>query len=123
MMRTRPYRNDRIINAIRGLYFSGGAKSFAKQFQYLFPIYDTHKGEVREVPIHMVALVTTAVHCLFYLFVYVLCSLLSYLQAVCSNLQVVHRRTQIQEFLANAYLDVYSGHINTLKLVISWPGL
>ena len=93
MMRTRPYRNDRIINAIRGLYFSGGAKSFVKQFQYLFPIYDTHKGEVREVPIHMVALVATAVHCLFYLFVYVLCSLLSYLQAVCGNLRVVHRRT------------------------------
>jgi hypothetical protein len=39
-------------------------------------MYDTPKGEVRLVPIHMVALVATAVRCSVYLFGYVLCSLL-----------------------------------------------
>jgi hypothetical protein len=70
VMRSRPYRNDRIITAIRALYFAGGTKSFAKQFHYLFPTYETHEGEVREVPIHMVALVATAVCRYFYLAMY-----------------------------------------------------
>ncbi|KAN0137996.1 hypothetical protein V8E53_004215 [Lactarius tabidus] len=95
VMRLWPYRNDRIITAIRALYFAGGAKSFAKQFQYLFPTYETHKGEVCEVPIHMVALVATALY---------------------ATLREWSTREQVvAEFSANAYLDVYNGHVNTLK--------
>lgn len=61
-MRTRPYRNDRIIAVIRDMYFSGGATSFARKFRYLFPTYETREGDISyEVPIPMVALVATAV--------------------------------------------------------------
>jgi hypothetical protein len=94
-MRSRPYRNDRIITAIRALYFAGGTKSFAKQFHYLFPTYETHEGEVREVPIHMVALVATALYATLY--------------------EWSTGEQQVAEFSANAYLDVYNGHVNTLK--------
>jgi hypothetical protein len=81
-MRTRPYRNDRIIMVIRDMFFAGGATSFAQRFQYLFPTYEvSHGEEVREVPVVMVALVATAV-CLFFgpciaLTLYVSCMLRS----------------------------------------------
>jgi hypothetical protein len=61
-MRSRPYRNDRIIAIIRDMYFSGGAMSFARKFQYLFPTYETREGNISyKVPLPMVALVATAV--------------------------------------------------------------
>jgi Domain of unknown function (DUF6532) len=64
-MRTRPYRNDRIISVIRDLYFTGGAISFSRRFASLFPTHTSLHGEnVREVPIPMVALVATAVRSL-----------------------------------------------------------
>lgn len=96
VMRSRPYRNDRIIAIIRDMYFSGGAMSFARKFQYLFPTYETREGNISyKVPLPMVALVATALYA------------------------TIHEwRTgeqQIAEFSANAYLDVYLGHINTLK--------
>ena len=60
--RTRPYRNDRIINAIRSLYFDGGANSVVTHFNDIFPSHHGPHGIVtREVPIPMVALVATAV--------------------------------------------------------------
>ena len=62
VMRSRPYRNDRIINAIRELYFTGGHTSFAYRFHYLFPGCDRCDNVARlEVPVPMVALVATAV--------------------------------------------------------------
>jgi hypothetical protein len=61
-MRSRPYRNDRIIAVIRDVFFTGGVKSFARQFQYLFPTWESREGEKSyEVPVPMVALVATAV--------------------------------------------------------------
>lgn len=85
-MRSRPYRNDRIITAIRALYFAGGTKSFAKRFQYLFPTYEVREGEVvREVPVHMVALVATAVSAFFFFFDCVLYSPYAP-QAICDAL-------------------------------------
>ncbi|KAF8261448.1 hypothetical protein EI94DRAFT_1705512 [Lactarius quietus] len=61
VMCSRPYRNDRIITVIRDMFFTGGAKSFAKHFYYLFPTHNGRGGEmVLEVPIPMVALVATA---------------------------------------------------------------
>jgi hypothetical protein len=99
-MRLQPYQNDHIITAIQVLYFAGGAKSFAKQFQYLFPTYETHKGEVCEVPIHMVALVATVVRRCFCLDVYSHC----YIQAVCNTSGVVHRRTSRCRILGQCLL-------------------
>lgn len=63
LRRTRPYRNPRIIQAIRDLYFSGGGTaSFAARFSHLFPVFQDSDGKTnREVPIPMVALVATAV--------------------------------------------------------------
>ena len=62
VMRTRPYRNDRIINVIRDMFFAGGATSFARRFQFLFPTFEGRNGDEKmEVPIAMVALVATAV--------------------------------------------------------------
>jgi hypothetical protein len=61
-MRTRPYRNARIISIIRDLYFTGGTSSFAHRFRRRFPTHENNDGVIlREVPIAMVALVATAV--------------------------------------------------------------
>ena len=60
-MRSKPYRNEQIITAIRELYFTGGSASFASRFKSRFP---THQGSY-EVPMPMVALVSTAVSLYF----------------------------------------------------------
>jgi len=60
-MRTRPYRNDRIITAMRELYFTGGSNSFAMRFDGLFTRQNANSPVTREVPIPMVSLVATAV--------------------------------------------------------------
>lgn len=60
--RTRPYRNIRIVNVIREMFFTGGTLSFANRFRSEFPIHQGNNGSVlREVPIAMVAMVATAV--------------------------------------------------------------
>ncbi|KAI9429277.1 hypothetical protein H4582DRAFT_2089597 [Lactarius indigo] len=91
-----PYQNDRIIAAVWDVYFTGGATSFASQFEHLFPTYQGANGQVnREVPIPMVALVATALYATLY-----------------------EWRTgehQVSEFSQNAYMDVYQGHMNTFK--------
>ena len=63
VMCSRPYQNDQIISALRNLYFTGGTNSFAQRFMYLFLTYELREGGdlKQEVPIHMVALVATAV--------------------------------------------------------------
>ena len=64
VLRTQPYRNDRIIHMIHVLYFTGGANSFSARFNHLFPTGYGDNGHgimKREVPIAMVALVATAV--------------------------------------------------------------
>jgi len=61
-MRSRPYRNPRIITVIRDLFFAGGINSFANRFEQRFPTYQDYDGIVHhEVPVAMVALVATAV--------------------------------------------------------------
>jgi hypothetical protein len=66
-MRTKPYRNPRIISAIRDLYFSGGIYSFAYQHRAHFPMSENAQGVmVHEVPVAMVALAGTAVSATFY---------------------------------------------------------
>ncbi|KAN0141184.1 hypothetical protein V8E53_000940 [Lactarius tabidus] len=96
VMRTRPYRNDRIITIIRDMFFTGGASSFARRFRYLFPTFEgPHAEQIYEVPIAMVALVATALYAALY--------------------EWRTGELQVAEFSANAYLDVYLGHMNTLK--------
>ncbi|KAN0137014.1 hypothetical protein V8E53_005011 [Lactarius tabidus] len=78
------------------MFFTGGAVSFARRFRYLFPTYEARHGEeTLEVPIVMVALVATALYATLY--------------------EWHHGDQQVGELLTNAYLDVYLGHVNTLK--------
>ena len=49
-MRTRPYRNDRIITVLRELYFTGGSTSFASRFDGHFPIDNGTSAVTREIP-------------------------------------------------------------------------
>ncbi|KAF8257639.1 hypothetical protein EI94DRAFT_1817265 [Lactarius quietus] len=95
VMRSHPYRNERINNVIQDMYFTRGAASFSKKFDYLFPIFEGREGEMYEVPVPMVALVATALYVTIY--------------------EWRTGEQQIAEFSANAYLDVYHGHINTLN--------
>jgi len=95
-MRTRPYRNTRIITVIRDLYFAGGTQSFCNRFVRLFPKYeDDHGVEVYEAPIPMVALVATGLYAALY--------------------EWRSGFHQSMDFSANAFLDVYQGHVDTLQ--------
>jgi hypothetical protein len=61
-MHSKPYQNPRVIQVIRDLYFSGGIGSFVTQFGAGFPTSEDEAGMVvYEVPVAMVALVSTAV--------------------------------------------------------------
>ncbi|KAN0139137.1 hypothetical protein V8E53_003026 [Lactarius tabidus] len=96
VMRSRPYRNERIVSTLRDLYFTGGSTSFARRYLYLFPTWESREGEIsHEVPIPMVALAATALYAVLY--------------------EWRTGEQQVAEFSANAYLDVYLGHVNTLK--------
>jgi hypothetical protein len=105
-MCTRPYRNDRIINVIRDMFFAGGAASFARRFRYLFPTYEArHREETLEVPIVMVALVATAVSSFFGSFV--LCS--QPMSAVCDTLRVAPWRSASRRVLGKCIPGRVSG--------------
>ncbi|KAH9004437.1 hypothetical protein EDB86DRAFT_3071917 [Lactarius hatsudake] len=96
--RSKPYRNMRIVDAIRSSFFSGGNSSFATRFKYLFPSSETHDlVTVYEVSIPMVALAATALYAALY--------------------EWRTGEQQIMEFSTNSYLDVYLGHVNTLELI------
>jgi hypothetical protein len=114
-MRSRPYRNDQIIEVIRDLYFTGGSTSFASRFHHLFPLFKDSDDTWRlEVPVAMVALVATAV---------------SHLQILCNLTWNSHRQLyaalyewragnkNTAEFSTTSYLDVYNGHVGTLSLI------
>lgn len=97
-MRSRPYRNARIISIIRELYFSGGSTSFANRFHHRFPQSEDSNAVGRyEVPISMVALVATALYA-----------------------AIREWRTgkhMMAEFSTNSYIDVYEGHVNTFLYI------
>ncbi|KAF8269869.1 hypothetical protein EI94DRAFT_1699179 [Lactarius quietus] len=94
-----PYRNERIIAVIRELYFTGGTTSFASRFGHMFPVHFGNNGSPsRGVPIPMVALVATALYTTLYKW------RIGEQQAV--------------EFSANAYMDVYAGHVNTFRHIL-----
>jgi len=61
-MRSKPYRNRRIITVIRSLFFSGGTSSYAVRYDSKFPRSTDPEGAiVREMSNAMLALVATAV--------------------------------------------------------------
>jgi uncharacterized protein DUF6532 len=61
-MWTQPYHNAHITTVIHDLFFNGGMSSLAYRFRDQFPTHINNVGEeLHEVPIAMVALVTTAV--------------------------------------------------------------
>ncbi|KAI9432778.1 hypothetical protein H4582DRAFT_2083169 [Lactarius indigo] len=100
VMQSQPYRNRRIIQVIHDLYFIGGTgnASFSVRFDQVFPHHTGDDGvTVREVPIPMVALVSTALYA-----------------------SIIEWRTGVQqaaEFSANTYFGVYQGHVTTLEII------
>ncbi|KAF8258428.1 hypothetical protein EI94DRAFT_1835042 [Lactarius quietus] len=97
--RSQPYRNERIVAVIRELYFTGGSASFASRFGHLFPVHFGDNGRPsRKVPVPMVALVATALYATLY--------------------EWRTGEQQAHEFSANAYMDVYAGHVNTLRHIM-----
>ncbi|KAF8257247.1 hypothetical protein EI94DRAFT_1709340 [Lactarius quietus] len=90
--RSLPYRNEHIIVVIRELYFTGDRR-------HLHPVHFNNNGRpTREVPVPMVALVATALYATLY--------------------EWHTGEQQNHEFSANAYMDVYAGHMNTLRHVM-----
>ena len=62
LKRSQPYRNQRIMNVIRSVYFTGGASSLARRFDIFFPRHTNSEGVKNpEMPKPLVALVATAV--------------------------------------------------------------
>lgn len=111
-MRTKPYRNERIVTVIRNLFFAGGSSSYAHRYDYRFPRYRSNDGVVvREVPVPMLALVATAVSVTHKLRLHT--NLKSQLYAAIYEWRTGVR--QASEFSTDAYLDAYNGHIGTLK--------
>ncbi|KAN0141831.1 hypothetical protein V8E53_000293 [Lactarius tabidus] len=99
VMRSRPYRNDWIITVIRDLYFNGGHMSFANRYRYLFPRRELSDNVLQyEVPMPMVALVATVLYAVIY--------------------EWRMGKQQIADFSTNSYLDVYRGHIDTMKEIL-----
>ncbi|KAF8273038.1 hypothetical protein EI94DRAFT_1697128 [Lactarius quietus] len=97
---TCPYQNPHIITVIRESFFTenGRTPSFVSRFGHLFPVHQDGEGQSnREVPEPMVALVATALYATLY--------------------EWRNGKQQATGFSANKYLDVYRGHIDTLKII------
>ncbi|KAH9164044.1 hypothetical protein EDB89DRAFT_1912379 [Lactarius sanguifluus] len=98
--RTHPYRNECIIAVIRELFFTGGQKSFSSHFDHLFQVHQRLDGtSSREVPVPMVALVATAMY------------------ATLNEWRT--GKSQVLEFSANTYLDVYRCNTMSLNYILS----
>lgn len=111
-MYMQPYQNDQIITVIQDMFFTRVAMSFAQCFQYLFPTYEAHIGQENyEIPIAIVVLVATGVSN----FLGDLYCTHSQCQLYAALYEWHTREHQVTEFSANVYLDVYQGHVNTLK--------
>ena len=62
-MRTKLYRNQRIIRVIHDLFFTGGVSAYAHRFDSEFPRFEGPDGvKVPLLPTAMLALVATVVH-------------------------------------------------------------
>ncbi|KAN0118798.1 hypothetical protein V8E52_004909 [Russula decolorans] len=96
LRRSQPYRNERIINVIHNMYFTGGVSSFARRFNNMFVRFCDDQGAmIPVVPDAMVALVATEVYSAVF--------------------DWRNGKKEPVDFTTGAYLDVYDGNINTLK--------
>jgi len=119
-MRSKLYRNVRIITVIRNLFFTGGTLAYAHRYDHKFPRFRGNDGVVvREVPAAMLALVATAVsltdqhghHT----------NVKSQLYAAIHEWRAGYH--QATEFSTDAYIDAYNGHIGTLQRIeVERPG-
>lgn len=113
-MRTKPYRNDRIIRVIRELFFTGGASSFAHRFDAEFLRAPAPEGVVaRELPEPMLALVATGVRATYQLGHHT--NLRFQIYAAIHEWRTGTHKSN--DFSADAFLDVYNGHILTMKYI------
>jgi hypothetical protein len=111
-MRSRPYRNNRIIKVIRALYFTGGSTSFSSRFHRLFPVFrDANAVWKHEVPIPMVALVATAVSPAPQTLTV---SLITHRQLYAALHEWRTGKKNTVEFSTTSYLDAYNGHVESL---------
>jgi hypothetical protein len=102
-MRTRPYRNARIIEVIRDMFFTGGTSSFVNRFGDAFPEYRHRDGVLlREVPIGIVALVATGLYA--------------------ALKEWEYGTYNAMEFSTSIFRDVYDGHVNTFKHLLQSRG-
>ncbi|KAF8263224.1 hypothetical protein EI94DRAFT_1832424 [Lactarius quietus] len=99
VMRSKPYRNMQLINIIRDAYFTAnaGKAAFATRYKCLFQNTEDDEMTVYEVPIPMVALAATALYATLH--------------------EWRTGQHVLSDFSVNTYMDVYLGHINTLRLV------
>jgi hypothetical protein len=97
-MRSKPYRNDRIVTVLRAVFFTGGSSSYAHRYAHKFPLFTSTDGvAMRGVPKPMVALVATALY---------------------AALREWRTGThQVTDFSADTYADAYKGHIGSLDYI------
>lgn len=97
-MRSKPYRNERIVEVLQSLFFVGGPLSYANRYAHKFPEVTGPDGvAAREVPICMVALVATALYA-----------------AIDEWRTGKHEPTN---FSADRYLEPYDGHVYNLEYI------
>jgi Domain of unknown function (DUF6532) len=113
-MRSKPYRNERIIQVLRSFFFVGGTSSYAHRYERNFKEFIGSDGVVlREVPIHMVALVATAVRVTYELGHHTNSKTQLYAA-------IYEWRTgdhQLTDFSADRYTDAYNAHVASLKRI------
>jgi hypothetical protein len=113
-MRSKPYRNERIVEVLRDLFFVGGSLSYANRYANKFPEVTGSDGvAAREVPVCMVALVATAVRVTY--------ELGHYTNGKTQLYAAIHEwRTGVHEsanFSADRYMETYNGHIHSLERI------
>lgn len=111
-MRTKLYRNERIVTVMRNSFFVGGTLAYAHRYYHKFPKFRGNDGVlVCEVPAPMLALVATAVSATHQHKHHT--DLKAQLYAAIHEWRAgVHQAT---EFSTDAYVDAYNGHIGTLN--------
>jgi hypothetical protein len=113
-MRSKPYRNERIVEVLQSLFFVGGPLSYANRYAHKFPEVTGPDGvAAHEVPICMVALVATAVRVTYELGLHT--NIKTQLYAAIDEWRTgKHEPTN---FSADRYLEPYDGHVYNLEYI------
>ena len=112
---SHPYRNQRIIDVLQDVYFSGGQGSFTTHFDWFFPCHCDSQGAIKtEVPEPMVALVVIVVR---FLISHALTSMLTW-DVVTIYVAIYNWQDGFKDpinFTMDVWLDMYNGNLNTLR--------